>query len=546
MRGSLWTYFDAVSHAVPERPAITWRDRSWTYEELRQAARRWSSTFTSLDLGLRGEPSGARWECNHDRIGLMLRNHPTYLAATLGGFGARVATFNVNYRYVAGEVAALLIEADADALVHDIEFADDVHEAIGQASATLGHEILAIPVDSRQLDLDPPHVSDGIAAAEPVDGHRPDDPYLLFTGGTTGTPKGVLWRHDDIFTASIGPKIEATDETSPVFASAIRATPAGVVLPIAPFMHGAAQWTALRALNSGGQVVINDRLDRVEPGDVWALVQAHRVDTTLFVGEAFARPLIDELECGDYDASSLRVVVVGGAVTSSATKERLLRLLPKTMIADSAGASETGAALASVSTAGAVSDAAIFVPNDHTTVLDETRTVPLEPGSDEIGWLAKCGPIPLAYLDRPERTAETFPIIDGTRWSIPGDRARRRADGMVELLGRDSMTINTAGEKVFVEEVETALMSAPGVHDVIVVGVDDEIWGQAVTAVVVADPDVGDDVVLAAAGERLARYKLPKTLVRVPQVKRSAAGKADYRWARDQALAARSAGHAKG
>ncbi|HEV7762240.1 MAG TPA: AMP-binding protein, partial [Acidimicrobiales bacterium] len=311
-------------------------------------------------------------------------------------------------------------------------------------------------------------------------------------------------------------------------------------LPNAPFMHGAAQWIAMRQLLGGGAVVVNAVVDRLDPVEVWTTLERERCDCTLMVGEAFVRPLVTELERGRYDASSLRLVVVGGAVTSPESKARLLHALPDAIVLDAAGASETGTGLSAVSTRGSTTEAGVFAATPHIAVLDAELQRRLTPGDDQTGWFAKRGAIPLGYLGDRAKTERTFPVVDGERWSVPGDRARWRADGRVELLGRDSVTINTGGEKVFAEEVEAAVLTCPGIADAIVVGRPSPQWGQEVVAIVELDgtaatgaqaPPVTDEAILAAAEARVARYKLPKAIIRVDRITRSPAGKADYRWA---------------
>ena len=302
----------------------------------------------------------------------------------------------------------------------------------------------------------------------------------------------------------------------------------------------------MRALLSGGTVLINGVVDHLDTADAWSLVERERATAMLMVGEAMARPLLAELDTGDYDVATLTAVIVGGAITSPETKARLLELLPPgAVIADSAGASETGGEITSVSTAADTAELAVFTTGPNVAILDADRTGRLAPGDDEIGWFATFGAIPLGYLGDERKTADTFPEVAGQRWAIPGDRARLRADGMVELLGRDSVTINCGGEKILAEEVEQALIGHPAVADVVVVGRPSERWGQEVVAVVALNEghhDVADEDLRAAAATKLARFKLPKGFVRVPHLVRSPAGKADYRWARDTATAATDPG----
>ena len=260
---------------------------------------------------------------------------------------------------------------------------------------------------------------------------------------------------------------------------------------------------------------------------------ASGVERILMIGEAFARPLLDELERGRYDVTSLRLIVIGGAATSPETKDRMLRLVPGAHVADVAGASETGQLLSAVSAPGRISEAGVFRPGPTTVVLDADRVAVLPPGHTGIGWVAKSGAIPLGYLGDRAKTEATFPVLgDGTRYVVPGDRARLRADGMVELLGRESVTINSAGEKIFAEEVERALLRIPQVRDAVVCGRPSERWGQEVVAIVAYEPGARlAEQALIGSISGIARFKRPKAVIEVAEVRRSAAGKADYAWA---------------
>ncbi len=542
VENNLWTLFDAIANAVPDRDAIVWRQRHSSYRAVHDRARRLAAVLTTHGLGARAERSDlSAWEAGQDLVGLYLLNGPEFLEANLGGYGARTAPFNVNYRYVADELAYLLDDARAAAIVYHARFAptlDDVLPRLKQTPLLLqvadesGEALLPDALDYEQA----------LAAADPgviPDRHSPDDLYVLYTGGTTGMPKGTLWRQADIWMAALGGEMMGADLDVEAMAAAAATGPEQRTLPNAPFMHGAAQWVALRSLLTGGTVVVNGIVDRLDPVDVWQTIERERVGATLFVGEAFARPLIAELERATYDTSSLALIAVGGAVTSPETKTRVLAQIPQVLIADLAGSSETGSALSQVSTAGSKPEAGIFAPGIDVAVLDVDMTRRLDPGEDSIGWFAKGGRIPLGYLGDQAKTERTFPTVDGRRWSVPGDRARLRLDGMVELLGRDSVTINSGGEKIFAEEVEAAVLSHPAVLDAIVVGRPSERWGQEVVAVVqITDGATGatDDDIIKAAAARIARYKLPKSVVRVPLVVRSPAGKADYSWARQVAL----------
>jgi fatty-acyl-CoA synthase len=309
------------------------------------------------------------------------------------------------------------------------------------------------------------------------------------------------------------------------------------VVAAPPFMHGAAHWNAISAWIAGGTVVIQDEPARLDPHDVLDTLEREHATSLLIVGDAFARPLADALRAGGHDASGLRHLLTGGATLSANVKDELLELLPGLRIVDVLGSSETGRQGVQTSDRARGASTGTFERSPTSVVLDADLTGVLDLGSPELGWLAQTGRVPRGYLGDPDKTARTFPVVDGVRYAVAGDRARVLADGSLELHGRDSVTINTGGEKVFAEEVEQALKHHPAVFDVVVVGRPSERWGQEVVAVVQLRPgaDPTDDDLRATAAEHVARYKLPKAVVRVPVVERSPSGKPDYRWAADQA-----------
>jgi fatty-acyl-CoA synthase len=311
------------------------------------------------------------------------------------------------------------------------------------------------------------------------------------------------------------------------------------LLMIPPLMHGAAQWGAFTAVTMGGRLVIPDDVEKFRPEQALQLAAREKVMGILTVGDAVARPLADELESGDYDLSGLVTISNGGAPMTSGVRERLRAALPSVILFDGVGSSESGMQMSAADIPGVSVDAATFAPQPDTTVVASDFSRVLTPGDGE-GWLARRDLIPLGYLNDEAKSARTFPTIDGVRWSIPGDRARILADGRIELLGRDSVTINSGGEKIFAEEVERAVTSHPAVYDVVVVGRPSERWGSEVVAVVqLAEAASASDADLAAACRtRIASYKIPKAFIRVPKVVRSPAGKADYRWAKNIAAEA--------
>jgi acyl-CoA synthetase (AMP-forming)/AMP-acid ligase II len=314
------------------------------------------------------------------------------------------------------------------------------------------------------------------------------------------------------------------------------------LLPAPPFMHGAGHWLALNAMNSGNTICIQDDTVGLDADDVWRTIEREKVNILLIVGDAFGRPLVDQLEAAAakgaaYDLSSMLMVISGGAPLNSTIKDRFLAQLPTVMVMDAVGASETGSQMSHMSAAGQAASTGTFTPGPGAAIVSADLTTALEAGHDEVGWLAQKGRVPLGYLGDEEKTARTFPVIGGVRYSVPGDRARLTADGVIELYGRDSVTINSGGEKIFAEEVEQAIAHHPDVYDVVCAGRPSERWGQEVVAVVQLreGATASADDLLAEAATHVARYKLPKAFVFRDEIVRSPAGKADYRWAKEQA-----------
>jgi fatty-acyl-CoA synthase len=528
---------DALAAAMPERETLVFRGRRFTWAQTAERTRRLANHLHDLRLGSHRERDELEpWESGQDHLGICCHNGNEFLEAMLGAFKARVAPFNVNYRYRADELRCLLADARAAGLVYHSTFAS----AVASIRASLpGLRVLLQVPDGSDEPLLPGAAwyEDALAAASPgpvPEATSPDDLYILYTGGTMGRPKGVLWRQADAFTECFGGTRTATAMGDVVAAATTHLR--ALIAP--PLMHGAAQWVSFLTWLTGGTVFVPPHPERLEPASVLQLVERERITFLLVVGDAFARPLLDELARNRYDLSSLTVLLSGGAPLAPVLKDALLAHLPALMIVDGLGASETGGQLTLVSTGGcAPSGTFPLAPNS--VVLSENRSRVLEPGEDELGWLAKTGRLALGYLGDPARTAATYPVIDGVRYAVPGDRARLRADGMVEVRGRDSATINTGGEKVFAEEVEAALRTHPDVYDCVVAGRPSDRWGSEVVAVVQlragCEPD--EDALLDAAAERIARYKLPKAFVFVDEVVRSPSGKPDYRWARDVARA---------
>ena len=539
--------FDTVAEAVPEREAIIWGDRRLTFGELADRSHRLATFLRSRGLGTHRDRSElAGHESGQDHLGIYLYNGNEYIETMLAAFGARVAPFNVNYRYVEDELVYLLDNASCRALVYHATFAPTLAtildklpqlEVLVQLADDSGNELLPGAVDYDELLAT---TEPDLSGVEP----SPDDLYVLYTGGTTGMPKGVLWRQHDVFMSCMGGRniMTWTEVTS---YEEIASNAAAVefplrMMPLPPLMHGAAQWASFIGLNGGQCLVLQTNTRRLDPADVWQTLEREKATTITTVGDALARPLVEELERGDYDISSLIAVGNGGAALTPTIKERLLAQKPGLIVSDSVGSSETGAQMSHLSSAGAVSTGR-FTPGPGTVVVSEDMTRLLTPGHEGNGWLAQQGWVPLGYLGDADKTARTFPVVDGVRYAVPGDRARHLDNGDIELLGRDSVTINSGGEKIFAEEVERAIAGHPAVHDVVVVGRASERWGQEVVALVeLADADGQDgspvlaDDIVAHAGQFIARYKLPKDVLFLDHIQRSPAGKADYRWAKAQ------------
>jgi 3-oxocholest-4-en-26-oate---CoA ligase len=543
---------EAVSAAIPDRECIVWRDRRLTYSEVTERTRRLANALLDRGVGtVRAERDDlAGHESGQDHLALYLYNGNEYLEGMLGAYKSRCAPLNVNYRYVEEELRYLLNDAGARAIIVGSTFAPTLAKVLDEVPSL---EVILQVDDGSGNDLLPgaSWYEDALAAASPerpAVTWSPDDLYILYTGGTTGMPKGVLWRQADIFVGAMGGRNLATgEEWDDLDAVVANATDAGgaKLLPAPPFMHGAGHWLAFNAFASGNTVVLQHDTTALDPDDVWTTVEREGVNILLIVGDAFGRPLVDALEARaeagqPYDTSSMLLIVSGGAPLNSTIKDRFLAQLPTVMVMDAVGASETGSQMSHMSAAGQAASTGTFSPGPGAAIVSADLTEVLDAGHEEVGWLAQRGRVPLGYLGDAEKTAKTFPVIDGVRYSVPGDRARLTEDGVIELYGRDSVTINSGGEKIFAEEVEQALAHHPAVYDVVVAGRPSERWGQEVVAVVqlAEGASVDEAALLEEAASHVARYKLPKAFRFVDAIVRSPAGKADYRWAKEQASGA--------
>jgi len=512
--------FEAVVATVPDQLAVVAGPRRLTYAELDERAARLAGVLVAAGVG----PG--------DFIGVQLPNGTEYLEVMLAAFKVRAVPVNVNYRYVDAELRHLYADAGLVALVHHADFAD----AVAGARGALAEERLVLRVGGGG------DYEDALAGSEParsLPSRSADDLYCVYTGGTTGLPKGVLWRHEDIFFAAMGggdPFQFGNHIGRPEELAERVLRPGLVALPVPPFMHAAAHWLAF-AMFFGGGTVVTLPDGRFDASTTWRLVAEEHVNILVVVGDAMARPLLDELEAGGgtYDTSSLMALGSGGALLSPSTKARFGAVQPGLIVKDAFGASETGQ-LGGHQPPDDPFGAPRLTADDRTTVLGNDLR-PVRAGSGEVGQLARGGRVPLRYHGDAAKSAATFVEAGGVRWALPGDLATVEADGTIVILGRSSQCINTGGEKVYPEEVEGALKGHPDVVDAVVVGIPDDTWGQVVCAVI--EPCAGRTPALEdlreAARATLSGYKLPKRLVIVDHVVRSPSGKADYRWAAEVA-----------
>lgn len=533
---------ETVEGAVPERPCIIDGARTLTYAEVGSKSRRLANLL--VDHGLGNVVPRAQlldYQSGADHLGILLHNSPEYLVSMLGAFKARVVPFNINYRYVADELAYLLTNSGAKGLVFQSAFAPVVAAALSESSEL--PLLIQVPDDSGE-DL----LSGAVFLDEALDGYSDtlpasvtatwsaDDLYMLYTGGTTGAPKGVIWRQDDIFVSAMGGRRLDTNRLWKAYHEiADHALEGGArVLATSPFMHGAAHWLAFSAFTNGDTVVIPRENSTFDARITLDTIEQHGVEVLLIVGDAFGRPLVEELERTDRYLDSLLVVVSGGATLSEGIKKRLIAALPNTMVLDGLGASETGTQASQLSAGGQEILDGAFAPGPGTAVVSFDLTRLLEPGDSQVGWLAKSGYIPLGYLDDPERTEQRFVTISGTRFALSGDHAAIDQHGRVLLKGRHSSVINSGGEKIYAAEVEAAILTDPRIRDCVVIGVTSQRWGEEVVALVETDSGVTVNLeeLCSKAGASLARYKLPKRLIVVERLQRLPAGKPDLAWAR--------------
>jgi acyl-CoA synthetase (AMP-forming)/AMP-acid ligase II len=535
--------FESVVDVVPDREALVYVDhpgtgaeRRLTYAELDAAANRIAHHLT--DAGIRpGE-----------HLGLHLYNGVEYLQTVLACLKARIVPVNVNYRYVEEELVYLYRDADLAALVFDAEFTDRVAAALPRTEKLRHLVRVGTPPDRGEgaaaLDCVPFAEAEASGSPERGFGARSaDDLFIIYTGGTTGMPKGVLWRQEDLFFAGLfggdpaGEPVKRPEE----LAERVAAGGSGITFfPAPPLMHGTSTLTAFIALNYGQRVVLHRKY---VPEEVLRTLEKEKVSSISLVGDAMLRPLVDALRgpLRGTDLSALFSLSSSGAIMSDTVRAQLQELMPNVLLLNNFGSTESGSNGRATDDSGPARGFRLHV-NERTQVVDPATRAPVAPG--EIGRLAQRGHVPLGYHNDPAKTAETFFERDGVRWVLLGDMATVDEAGVVTVLGRGSQCINTGGEKVYPEEVEQALKAHPDVYDALVAGVPDARWGSHVAAVVQLRPDAPPldlEALQTHCRPRLAGYKVPRQLVLTDRIQRSPSGKADYRWARSVAVDADAA-----
>ncbi|PKP83296.1 MAG: acyl-CoA synthetase [Alphaproteobacteria bacterium HGW-Alphaproteobacteria-18] len=513
---------DAVGDALgPNDPALIHGDRTVSWPEMTARSNRMARALH----GLGAKPG--------DKAGFYLRNQPEYMEALAACFKARLAHVNVNYRYRDDELVYIFDNSDAAVVFFDTEFSAEVERVRARLPKVVawvqigGGEILPFAHDYEKL------ASEGDASKLKIP-RSGDDLLLLYTGGTTGMPKGVMWTHSIWREAGMegvrkmgGPVPENLDEH---VQNALTVGKFSRQIPACPLMHGTGLFTAMGAMLNGGAIVTLTDKRKFDPVNLWDTVHSNSVTSMAIVGDAFAKPMLKTLDenPGRWNLSSMLAIISSGVMWSSEVKQGLLRHMPQVALTDSFGASEAVGFGSSITTADGGTKTSKFEIGPNCKVFTEDGREVL-PGSAEPGYIARGGAVPLGYYKDPEKTEKTYKVYGGMRYAVPGDWCTVEADGTITLLGRGSNCINTAGEKVYPEEVEEALKSHAAVTDALVVGVPDDKWGQAITAVVSLNGEVTEDELRAHVQSKIARYKAPKRILFKDDLGRASNGKADYK-----------------
>jgi 3-oxocholest-4-en-26-oate---CoA ligase len=532
---SEWTIgsvLDAIAEVIPDRTITVCGDRRSSFAETADRTRRLANFLAGRGFGAHRERVGLQnWECGQDRVALVMHND-LYTDMVIGCLKARTVPVNVNYNYTPREVQELLDYVRPRAVIYHKSLGAKFADVFPPASADL---LLSVDDGSAVPELPGAMLLDDALAQGNTDRDvtaSPDDLLMICTGGTTGRPKGVLWRQSDIYVSSM---LGADHASAQEIHDKVRGAASPPWFAVSPLMHAAGMWTAFAAIMAGTAVVLYDTGRKLDPRSVWETAEREKVGMMTMVGDAYAAPLVEELRRGRYDLSSLNAIGTGGAATNPKYQRALLELLPHITLINGYGSSETGNMGFGHSRGDTRTDT--FTLREGGLVLSEDYSHFLRPGEREIGWAAREGRIPLGYFDDPDATRKTFPEVDGKRVVISGDRASLEEDGTLRLYGRDSLVVNTGGEKVFVEEVEEVLRAHSLVADALVVGRPSDRWGEELVALVELrdGTDAAREPLHAHCTSQLARFKAPKEYIFVEHVHRLGNGKADYRWAKTQA-----------
>jgi len=533
------TIWETVADAAGDAPAIIWGSRRLSWRDFEDRAARMAAVLSDMGVG----PGG--------RVAIDLYNCPEYLEVIFAAFKLRAVPINVNYRYRPRELTYIVENSQSAVLVFHGSLGPRVAEVARDLGRPLG--LIEIPAGEPVIDGAVEYET-ALAAHDPAPRieRNSDDEFILYTGGTTGLPRGVVWSHASLFGmqraqfAAHGEKIPQTlEELGEIAARLSHSERPPATLTVSPLMHGTAVFTSMGAFTLGGQVVLCESRS-LDPDEICSLVGRYGIRTLAIVGDVFGRPILEALDRAEangtpYDLSTLTRIHSVGVTWSAPIKKGLLRH-GDFVLADAIAATEGGGFASSEIRRGDDVETAHFRLGPNGRVLDEDDH-DVVPGSGTVGLLAAAGSLPKGYLGDPEKTARTFRMIDGVRHVVPGDMATIEADGTVVLLGRSSEVVNTGGEKVFVEEVEQVIATHPDVADVVVVGVPDDRWGHRIAALVALDPGASltDRQVIDYVGEELADHKRPRQVVFVERVERSPSGKADRNWAKELAASSRPA-----